>query len=318
MITSDFCCVLCRTGGHPVPVAHEVKGDTQGTLQAVQCPMCSHVQLYPPEYDLGFYEQDGQVAAVISDYGTPIEKVLEHSWIEARRRVERFATHGIDLTSFGPAPRVLDVGGGYGFFGVEVKRQVPGAEVTVLEPSGMRVQMGQEHLAAHCDPAHVPRFDVGLLDETFVAANLHAFDMVTMWHVLEHLPDPVGLLRLALKVLKPGKGRLCIEVPNLNAELMDLSPAFRNRHFMLEHISYFTPATLEATARRAAGAADIRVHGYQRYGIFNATHWIEFNKPQGANPDMFPGTSRWWLEDTWCQSKEETRTSDALFMVVTT
>lgn len=313
---SEFQCVLCGSGGQPVLVESKVKGDTRRLLRVVQCPECSHVQLFPPEYDLGLYEQDGQVAAVVSGYGTPLEKVLEHSWIEARRRVERFARHGIDLAVYAPGPRILDVGGGYGFFGVEMLRQFPGTDLIVLEPSEMRVQMGKDHIAANVDPAHQPRFEVALLDEAFVAANLNAFDLVTMWHVLEHLPDPVGLLSLALQVLRPGTGLLCIEVPNLNAELMGLSPAFRKRHFMLEHISYFTPATLEATARRAAAEAHIHVHGHQRYGIFNAAHWIELNKPQGANPDMFPGTDRWWLEGTWCRALEESRTSDALFMVV--
>lgn len=316
MTTSDFSCVLCGSGGQPSPVADSVKGDRSGILRAVQCPACLHVQLSPPDYDLAFYESDSQVASVVSGYGTPLEKVMEHSWIEARRRVARGTGGGVALSGSGGPLKVLDVGGGYGFFGVEVKRRFPEAEVTVLEPSLVRATMGQEHLRAHVEPVHVPRFEVALLDEAFVAAHRHAFDVVTMWHVLEHLPDPVGLLKQALEVLRPGSGRLCVEVPNLNAELMDLSPAFRQRHFMVEHISYFTPATLEATARRAAPGAGIRVFGYQRYGIFNATHWIEFNKPQGANPDMFPGTDRWWLEATWRRVKEETRTSDALFMVV--
>jgi 2-polyprenyl-3-methyl-5-hydroxy-6-metoxy-1,4-benzoquinol methylase len=311
-----FDCVLCHSESPPLHVTDSISGDRAQRLRAVQCLACGHVQLSPPEYDLGFYEEDGQVSAVVSSYGTPMEKVFEHSWIEARRRVKRFADRGIDLSAFGTVPRVLDVGGGYGFFAAEFKRQLPCADVTVLEPSAMRIELGREQLRRDADLAIMPDFRVGLLDQAFVEANRHAFDLVTMWHVLEHVPDPVGLMKLAMAVLRPKAGRFCIEVPNLNAELMALSPAFRKRHFMMEHISYFNEVTLEATARRAVPEAEVKVFGYQRYGIFNAAHWIEFNKPQGANPDLFPGCDRWWLEATWRRAKEETRTSDALFMIV--
>ena len=55
--------------------------------------------------------------------------------------------------------------------------------------------------------------------------------------------------------------------------------------------------------------------GYQRYGIFNYFHWIQFNAPQGAKPDLFE-RDRWWLETTWRTAREAARTSDALLLIV--
>jgi 2-polyprenyl-3-methyl-5-hydroxy-6-metoxy-1,4-benzoquinol methylase len=40
-----------------------------------------------------------------------------------------------------------------------------------------------------------------------------SFDVVTMWHVLEHLSEPALVLRQVKRILKPG-GRLILEVPN--------------------------------------------------------------------------------------------------------
>lgn len=38
------------------------------------------------------------------------------------------------------------------------------------------------------------------------------------------------------------------------------------------------------------------------------------NKSQGANPDLFEGNDRWWLEASWRATREAAMTSDALFM----
>jgi 2-polyprenyl-3-methyl-5-hydroxy-6-metoxy-1,4-benzoquinol methylase len=309
---SGFRCLLCGDTAAPRLVQNEVKGDESGRLKAVQCRACAHVQLSPPAYSLDFYEGDGQVRGVVAGYGTPQETVFAHSEIEARRRVERFAALGQRFDDAGM--RLLDVGGGYGFFGAAMAQRHPGVATTVLEPSAARAETGRRCLADRGAP--LPALKTGLLDEAFAAANAGRFDIVTLWHVLEHVEDPATLLRLAGKVLRPGTGSLWVEVPNLDDELAALSPAYRRRSFMREHISYFSAAVLERTARQVFPDAAIEVLGYQRYGIFNYFHWIHFNAPQGAAPDMFGGRDRWWLEAAWRTAREQARTSDALLLIV--
>jgi 2-polyprenyl-3-methyl-5-hydroxy-6-metoxy-1,4-benzoquinol methylase len=307
-------CILCASTSPMVMVQEKVKGDTLGALRAVRCVDCGHIQLSPPTYSLEHYKEDGQVNFVVHDYGTPIEKVMEHSEIEARRRLDRFAQHGVALDQ--PRMRVLDIGGGYGFFGAEFKARHPAFDVQVMEPSPKRAEMGRAHLLARNTGLPVPDFVVEPLNEDYVARFRGTYDVVTMWHVLEHVSDPKDFLRLACALAKPGSGVVCVEVPNADDELMRLSPGFRDRNYMFEHISYFSHQTLQTTAHRAAPGAKVEVHGYQRYGIFNYFHWIHFNKPQGASPDLIEGADRWWLEATWRTAREAAKTSDALFMVI--
>jgi 2-polyprenyl-3-methyl-5-hydroxy-6-metoxy-1,4-benzoquinol methylase len=311
-----FRCIICADDGIPALVHDAIKGDKHKVLKVVRCAVCGHCQLNPPSFSIDHYKEDGQVNFVVHDYGTPIEKIVAHSWIEAARRVKRFAERGISLErrSTDRPLRVLDIGGGYGFFASELKRQFPNIEVQVMEPSRKRAELGREYLTARGQVHPVPDFLVEQLGEEFVEQYSGSYDLVTMWHVLEHVINPVEFLNWAIQLVGPAGGVVCVEVPNLEDELMLLSTAFHDRNYMIEHISYFSRHTLETVARRVAPTCTMTISGYQRYGIFNYFHWIHFNRPQGANPDLFEGQDRWWLEASWRAAREHALTSDALFM----
>ena len=67
------------------------------------------------------------------------------------------------------------------------------------------------------------------------------FDLVSMAHVLEHLPDPVGhLIKLRKDFLQPG-GHLLIEVPNL----------YCHESFEVAHLVSYSEHTLTQTLQRA-------------------------------------------------------------------
>jgi 2-polyprenyl-3-methyl-5-hydroxy-6-metoxy-1,4-benzoquinol methylase len=68
------------------------------------------------------------------------------------------------------------------------------------------------------------------------------FDVITMQHVVEHLPQPVDLLSRLGHILNPG-GLLFIQIPNILDNPFDL--------LVVDHASHFAPATIETTVRRA-------------------------------------------------------------------
>ena len=70
------------------------------------------------------------------------------------------------------------------------------------------------------------------------------FDIITCFHVLEHLADPLGSARHALRLLKTG-GLIIVEVPNLDSIGFQI---FKRRWQPLEiptHLNHFAPATLQ-------------------------------------------------------------------------
>lgn len=77
-----------------------------------------------------------------------------------------------------------------------------------------------------------------------------AFHAVTLFQVLEHLDDPLGVLTALGSRVLPG-GLLVLETPDCTGitGISDLH-AYRNIH-PLEHINGFTPATLMQIAQRA-------------------------------------------------------------------
>jgi 2-polyprenyl-3-methyl-5-hydroxy-6-metoxy-1,4-benzoquinol methylase len=70
------------------------------------------------------------------------------------------------------------------------------------------------------------------------------FDLITMFHVLEHMPNPIKTFRLLYELLNE-EGSLFIEVPNI--ETKDASP--HNIYFKA-HIHYFSASTLTSAASK--------------------------------------------------------------------
>jgi SAM-dependent methyltransferase len=72
-----------------------------------------------------------------------------------------------------------------------------------------------------------------------------SFDVVTMWHSLEHVHDPLAVLREARRVHVPG-GRLIAAVPNIESLPFYV---FGRSWFGLDlprHLTHFSPKTLRA------------------------------------------------------------------------
>jgi SAM-dependent methyltransferase len=76
------------------------------------------------------------------------------------------------------------------------------------------------------------------------------FDLIIMFHVLEHIGEPVALLRECARRLAPG-GRLITNVPNFSSWQSRFAGSKWLHLDVPRHLVHYTPQTLSATLEQA-------------------------------------------------------------------
>ncbi len=107
------------------------------------------------------------------------------------------------------------------------------------------------------------------------------YDVITLFHVLEHLDEPVRHLEVLFQKLKPG-GRIVVEVPHARDFLIDFVGLESFKRFTLwsEHLILHTRESLGCFLRQA-GFTAVVVEGLQRYPLANHLHWLAKGQPGG-------------------------------------
>lgn len=107
------------------------------------------------------------------------------------------------------------------------------------------------------------------------------FDIITLFHVLEHLKDPVQQLK-NLKNFLNKKGEIIIEVPNANDALLRLykSKDFADFTYWSFHLFLYNKDTLRILAQKC-GLKVKWINQVQRYSLANHLYWLSERKPGG-------------------------------------
>lgn len=138
------------------------------------------------------------------------------------------------------APRAktwLDIGAGAGLL-VSLAR-ARGIDADGVEPSRALVEAGGRLYGIQLHQGVFPHPDI----------QNRRFDIISLVDVIEHVADPVGLLRACREALAPG-GIVVVVTPDVSSlAARVLGP--RWWHFRLAHVGYFNRRTLAKSAERA-------------------------------------------------------------------
>jgi SAM-dependent methyltransferase len=224
----------------------------------VQCRHCGLVYVDPrPPAEETDYEEEFFLHEYKDMYGVDYIADRDNITRLARRRLEAIERHR-------RGGKLLDVGCAAGFFLDEARRR--GWETIGVEVSRFASEYARREL--HLDVFTGPLEAAKLPDQEF--------DVVVLYFVLEHLRDPLALLREVGRVLQVG-GLLSVAVPNIAGLYFRLNKeawiAERVRH--QSHFYEFSPRTL----RRMLGQAGLRVAALTSEGRYTRGHalatWVK-------------------------------------------
>ena len=179
-----------------------------------------------------------------------------------------------------PAPpdNLLDVGCGSGAYGASLLRlgwRVDGVEPDQAAAERAR-QAGLQVQACSIQEVELPNAK---------------YNVITFWHVLEHLNDPIAALRRVHPALR-ADGILLIEVPNWSGMVARLTDQYWFHLDLPRHRLHFTPASLAQTLYQAGFKITRLQHIPNPHGLAGALDY-RWNRRQShrARPALALG----WL-----------------------
>lgn len=244
---------------------HEVKDKLRDSNEhrVFKCINCGQVQINPIptiDEDRNYYNRNSQAKSVFEDVNMQVMKSKVAG--DVNRRFEMFKDK-IDKNM-----KLLEVGCGYGFFVEHLKSK--GYNIEGIEIGNSRREYGIKELGCEI-------FDINLLSEDIPMSQNEKYDIIFLFHVLEHISEPEKFLKNIRKMLKT-EGTLIIEVPNIDDHMLIRSEQYRDFYFQRAHLTYFGRLTLNDLLIKS-GYTNMEFEGVQRYNLYNALNWINKGEP---------------------------------------
>lgn len=233
---TDFECRVCSTtalepvlGYAQLPrVTSDCKPWPAGGTMTV-CGVCGAAQKLPDEAWFGEIDRIYN-AYQIYKLSSGSEQVIFDAFGGSAPRSHALIDFVVTNANPGAEGALIDIGCGNGAALANFSRALPGWTMSGTELSDAPLDTLRS----------LPNFGAFYRNEP---SNIRErFDIVTMIHALEHMPDPKRTLEEAAGLLNPG-GQVFVEVPNVETSPFDL--------LIADHMMHFSPAHLGYLAQRA-------------------------------------------------------------------
>jgi 2-polyprenyl-3-methyl-5-hydroxy-6-metoxy-1,4-benzoquinol methylase len=230
-VTAKTACPNCSSWDSVV--ISTIDGKTGQALMSLECLGCGlgRIDPLPTSQEL----ESWYSTAYRQDYKSMAQPSMRHVLRAGRNALERWRRIRDDADALDvwcrdrqQQPRTLDIGASSGEF-VFLMRSL-GFDAMGIEP-----HQGYATYARQCLGLTIHN---GTLQRQLQELRDHKFDLISMFHVFEHLVDPLPTLQRLRAMLSP-QGMICIEVPDATRFT---SPRYM---FFRAHTLYFTALTLQ-------------------------------------------------------------------------
>lgn len=241
-------------------------------LNITSCPSCNGTHIQPlmncTDYyatretfelyhcnDCGFtFTQDAPVEAEIGKYYASPDYIshsdtrkgamnLIYHWVRKLMLVRK--AHLVEEEAGIKKGSLLDIGTGTGYFPYAMKCR--GWKVEAIEKNTQARNFAEEHFGLHIKE-----------DEAIKQFAPASFDVITLWHVMEHLEHLDETWQQLLKLLKPS-GILIIAVPNCSSTDAKHYGCYWAAYDVPRHLWHFTPKTIRLFSER---------HGFKLVSLY--------------------------------------------------
>ena len=219
-----------------------------GKYSVIDCRSCKfiHVIPIPSDQELNSFYDNEYYQKTKSDFISKNENEIDY-WNLVFD--EKLVT--IEKLISSKSKRILDIGSGPGFFLRRAKRR--GWDVIGVEPSPLACNYAKEQ--------NIPTIQNFFHEVT--SNEIGKFDAIHTFDVLEHVNDPIGIIKKAYSLLKRG-GVIVVEVPNDFNPLQKLvQKSLKKKEYWitlssdsknsgtLDHLNYFNFSSISDLIKRA-------------------------------------------------------------------
>ena len=239
----DYKCeICCNCNYETILETYDYRLKTTAQMYSlVKCTDCGHVVIHPmpDEQDLdSFYPQKFYQ----TNHNLGFFDQFNY-WVVCNK-----------IKKFAPTGRLLDIGCGVGNF--LISAQTKGYDVYGQEISTEGTRLAKK------------KFDRKISGKNLLDCGfpVNYFDIITLWHVAEHVYDINQYFVEIHRILKPN-GVLVLEVPNFDS----IERRFFGKYWIHldapRHLRYFTPGTLQKILSRVGFASTIN-NGWSFFSFF--------------------------------------------------
>jgi 2-polyprenyl-3-methyl-5-hydroxy-6-metoxy-1,4-benzoquinol methylase len=245
-----------------------VSGETFPLAACKKCSLRFTQDIPAPEESKAYYRSEDYISHTDSSKG-----LINRLYLRVRKRTMKKKRKLVEKISGRQTGMLLDVGSGTGTFVSTMQGR--GWEATGLEPDAGARELGEKI------------YGVKLYgDKKLYELPAESFDVITLWHVLEHVYGFSAFIQ-QLKSLLKKDGKLIVAVPNYTSYDAAIYREHWAAYDVPRHLYHFSPAAME----RFAELKDLKI--LKMYPMWYDSFYISLLSSKYKN-----GSSR-WLPALW-------------------